>query len=196
MTPSDSTATQPAFEDENRSAVSERLRIILVSVFCASLIAAPVGLWAANGQMLWTAVVGGLTAAVAFGLNRIGRVDGAVFFLLVAMLMAVTANLVVGEGIHDSGMILYPTIVVVGGLLLRPRTFAIVVVLLVIVLGVSLGVVPFVVTLLLAPLALVLLAGELCAIGIYAAGGNRLVSATLQAIFLAWTIASTMPLVG
>jgi len=132
MTPSDSTATQPAFEDENRSAVSERLRIILVSVFCASLIAAPVGLWAANGQMLWTAVVGGLTAAVAFGLNRIGRVDGAVFFLLVAMLMAVTANLVVGEGIHDSGMILYPTIVVVGGLLLRPRTFAIVVVLLVI----------------------------------------------------------------
>jgi hypothetical protein len=62
-------------------------------------------------------------------------------------------------------------------------------------LGIGLGVVPFVVTLLLGPLAIVLLLGELCAIGIYAAGGNRLVSATLQALFLAWMIASAMPLV-
>jgi dienelactone hydrolase len=68
------------------------------------------------------------------------------------------------------------------------------VVLLVILLGVWLGVVPFVVTLLLGPLALVLLLGELCATGIYAAGGNRLASATLQALFLGWVIASVMPL--
>lgn len=132
MTPADSTDTRPAFEDENRSAVSELLRVILVSVFGACLIAAPVGLWAANGQMLWTAVAGTLTSAVAYGLNRTGRVNGAVFFLLVALLVAVTANLVVGEGIHDSGMILYTTIVVVGGLLLRQRTFVVLVVLLVI----------------------------------------------------------------
>jgi dienelactone hydrolase len=63
-------------------------------------------------------------------------------------------------------------------------------------LGVALGVVPFVVTLLAAPLALAFLLGEIVATGVHAAGGNRLVSATLQAAFLAWLIAAIMPLRG
>ena len=63
----------------------------------------------------------------------------------------------------------------------------------VILLGVALGIVPFVVTLLLGPLAIVLLLGELIAAACYANGANRLASATLQAAFLAWMIASTMP---
>jgi len=63
----------------------------------------------------------------------------------------------------------------------------------VILLGVTLGIVPFVVTLLLGPLAIVLLLGELMAAACYASGGNRLASAALQAAFLAWMIASTMP---
>ena len=63
-------------------------------------------------------------------------------------------------------------------------------------LGVALGIVPFVVMLLLVPLALVLVLGEGLAVAIYTAGGNRLASATLQAAFLAWLIASAMPLHG
>ncbi len=66
----------------------------------------------------------------------------------------------------------------------------------VILLGVALGIVPFVVTLLLGPLAIVLILGELSAVALYSAGGNRLASATLQAGFLAWMIASSMPLLG
>jgi dienelactone hydrolase len=65
-----------------------------------------------------------------------------------------------------------------------------------IVLGVALGVVPFVVMLLLVPLALVLFLGEGVAAAIYSAGGNRLTSAVIQAAFLAWMIASAMPLRG
>jgi alpha-beta hydrolase superfamily lysophospholipase len=61
-------------------------------------------------------------------------------------------------------------------------------------LGVALGIVPFVVSLLLVPLALVLILGEAIAVAIYTAGGNRLASATLQAAFMAWLIASAMPL--
>ena len=60
-------------------------------------------------------------------------------------------------------------------------------------LGVTLGIVPFVVTLLLGPLASVLILGELVAAASYASGGNRLASAMLQAAFLAWMIASAMP---
>jgi dienelactone hydrolase len=60
-------------------------------------------------------------------------------------------------------------------------------------LGVALGVVPFVVVLLFVPLALVLLLGEVVAAAVHAAGGNRLTSAAFQALFLAWILASTMP---
>jgi dienelactone hydrolase len=69
-----------------------------------------------------------------------------------------------------------------------------VLVLAVIGIGIRLGVVPPVVTLLLVPIALVLLLGEIVAAAVHAAGGNRLTSAALQALFLAWIVASTMPL--
>jgi dienelactone hydrolase len=63
-----------------------------------------------------------------------------------------------------------------------------------IALGIALGVVPFVVTLLFVPVALVLLLGEVVAAAVHAAGGNRLTSAAFQALFLAWIVAATMPL--
>jgi len=63
-------------------------------------------------------------------------------------------------------------------------------------LGIALGVLPPVVTLLFVPLALVLILGEVVGAAIHAGGGNRLASATLQALFLAWVIASAMPLRG
>ena len=65
-----------------------------------------------------------------------------------------------------------------------------------VVLGVAVGVLPFVVMLLLVPLALVLFLGEAIAAAIYSAGGNRLTSAVIQAALLAWMIASAMPLRG
>jgi alpha-beta hydrolase superfamily lysophospholipase len=63
-----------------------------------------------------------------------------------------------------------------------------------IVLGVALGVVPSVVILLLVPIAIVFVLGEATAVAMYAAGGNRLASALVQAAFLAWMTAAAMPI--
>jgi dienelactone hydrolase len=71
--------------------------------------------------------------------------------------------------------------------------FGRVLVLAVLGLGIALEVVPSVVMLLFAPLALVLLLGEIVAAAVHAAGGNRLTSAAFQALLLAWIIASAMP---
>jgi signal transduction histidine kinase len=75
-----------------------------------------------NIQAWATALVGIVVAAVALRLNRTGLVDRAVLLLLVGMMGATTLSMIVGEGVHDSGMILYPTVIVLGSLLLEPRT--------------------------------------------------------------------------
>ena len=60
--------------------------------------------------------------------------------------------------------------------------------------GVFAGIVPFVVMLLLVALLLVFLLAEIVATALYASSGNLLASALLQAAWLAWLIAATMPL--
>jgi len=111
-----------SFEDEDRSLLSERLRVVLLTLLAACPVMIGVGLWMSNPQTLWTALTGVVVSAIAYALNRAGRVDGAVLLLLMGMLVAATATMSAGESVHDSGMVLYPTIVVLGGLLLKPRT--------------------------------------------------------------------------
>jgi dienelactone hydrolase len=69
-----------------------------------------------------------------------------------------------------------------------------VVVLAMIAAGVSLGIVPFVVMLLLGGLVLVFALTEIAATALYARSGNLLATAALQAAWLGWTIAALMPM--
>jgi dienelactone hydrolase len=64
----------------------------------------------------------------------------------------------------------------------------------ILVAGVFVGVVPFVLILLIAPLVGVFVLAEIAATAIYASSGNLLASALLQAAWLAWMIAAMMPL--
>ncbi len=109
-------------DEDDRARLSERLRKVLVALLGATGLVAVVGFWWSNPQALWTSVAGVAVAGLAYELNRRGRIDSAVLLLLVGMVVATTATMTVGEGVHDSGMILYPTIIVVGGLLLEART--------------------------------------------------------------------------
>ena len=69
-----------------------------------------------------------------------------------------------------------------------------VLVLALLVAGVFAGIVPFVVILLIVPLLAVFLLAEIVATALYASSGNLLASALLQAAWLAWLIAATMPM--
>jgi dienelactone hydrolase len=68
------------------------------------------------------------------------------------------------------------------------------IVLAMLVVGALVGIVPFVVMLLLAPLFLAFVMQEIAAAALYSASGNRLASAFLQATWLAWQIAALMPM--
>ena len=115
------TPTYRALEDDDRSRLSQRLRVVLLTLLATCPVVSCVGYWLSNPQMLWTSLVGIVVSAMALALNRAGACDAAVLLLLMGMLVAATATTSVGESVHDSGMILYPTIIVVGSLLLQAR---------------------------------------------------------------------------
>lgn len=115
------------YADEDRTRVSRQLRVVLLALLAGCIVMTPISYWAANPQGFWTALFGLVVGGTALFLNSRDRVDAAVFMLLISMLIAVTASMTVGEGIHDSGMILYPMVMVVGSLLLRPRTYHVIV---------------------------------------------------------------------
>ena len=118
-------ADEPAPDAQGELAqVSVRLRIILFAILGASvLVASAAGLGSDQPEALATALAGVVVSAFAFWLDRRGRVTTAARILLVSMLVAVTGAMIAGEGIHDAGMILYPMIVVIGSMLLRPRAY-------------------------------------------------------------------------
>ena len=62
-------------------------------------------------------------ALVAYAVNKLGFTNTATFIFLVLLVGTVTYATLAGQGIHDTIVILYPVILVVGGLILRPRIF-------------------------------------------------------------------------
>lgn len=64
-----------------------------------------------------------LVALLAFGINKVGRTNTATFLLLILLVGTITYAIMKGGGIHDTIVILYPVILVIGGLILRPRIY-------------------------------------------------------------------------
>ena len=62
-------------------------------------------------------------AILAYAVNKLGFTNTATFIFLVLLVGTITYATLTGQGIHDTIVILYPVILVVGGLILRPRIF-------------------------------------------------------------------------
>jgi signal transduction histidine kinase len=120
-------AARDSVDLDNRARLAGRLRTILVTLCTACVVVLPIGYWTANRQAFWTSLTGLVVGGGSFLLHHLRRVDAAVQLLLVGMLLAVSVSMMAGHGIHDSGMILYPTIIVLGSLLLRPVAYRVLV---------------------------------------------------------------------
>lgn len=112
---------------DNHARLAGRLRIVLVALCAACGVVLPIAYWTTNQQAFWTSLTGLMVGGTSFLLNHLRRVDAAVQLLLVGMLIAVSVSMMAGHGIHDSGMILYPTVVVLGSLLLGPVAYRVLV---------------------------------------------------------------------
>ena len=62
-------------------------------------------------------------AITAYAVNKLGFTNTATFIFLILLVGTITYATLTGRGIHDTIVILYPVILVIGGLILRPRIF-------------------------------------------------------------------------
>lgn len=113
----------PSKLDEEQDLVARWLHYILIGGFAgAFLITLSAFIFQAAGSYrISLPFMAG--ALIAFGLNKAGRTNASTFVFLVLMVGTITYATLRGGGIHDTIVIMYPVIVVVGGLILNPRVY-------------------------------------------------------------------------
>ncbi|TFG80066.1 MAG: PAS domain-containing sensor histidine kinase [Chrysiogenales bacterium] len=119
----------PRSADDEWNRLARILNIILLYGLLASVVVAAAT--AASGQYHKTIelAAGGASTLLLLLLLRSGRLRSAIFLTFLSILALVTVLLYTGGGIHDLAAMLYPVIIVIAGLLLRPKEFAAIVLL-------------------------------------------------------------------
>ncbi len=113
----------PRFGDEEQDRLARILNILLLCGFLAIGLTAVAA--AAAGEPGKPVIIGA-SAFILLLLQiplRLGRVRLAIFLTFLFVLVLITVVLAIGGGIHDLGTMLFPVILAVGGLLLRPKEF-------------------------------------------------------------------------
>jgi two-component system cell cycle sensor histidine kinase/response regulator CckA len=119
----------PHFDDEDKNRLAKILGILLLHGLMAIILVAVASV--ATGQYDKTSAlaVGGVIVLLLLVLLRSGRLRSAIFLTFIFLLALTTILLFSGGGIHDLASMLYPVIIVIAGLLLRPKEFLAIVVL-------------------------------------------------------------------
>jgi PAS domain S-box-containing protein len=114
----------PPYEDEEKTRLARLVRItgltVIVGAFLPALHNLWGGRWGSGGTLL--AMVTGVV--VALGLNLGGRLQAAIVTIIVVLQLSAMGLVLSGRGFHDVGLMIFPAMLVVGGLLLERRSFA------------------------------------------------------------------------
>ena len=119
----------PHFDDDEQNRLAAILNTLLLYGFLASLLVTAATAAAGQYHKTIELAAGGLSTLLLLLLLRSGRLRSAIFLTFLSILALVTLLLYTGGGIHDLASMLYPVIIVIGGLLLRPKEFAAIVML-------------------------------------------------------------------
>jgi PAS domain S-box-containing protein len=118
--------TPPEFEDEEKSRITRLLHPVLITLLLASIISGII-LWFVGPRIdsfaLW---IGSIIMIASLWLEWRGIVQSAFFLVILAMMGVISYIIFVGNGIHDTAMMLFPGIIIVAGLVLRKRGLIIV----------------------------------------------------------------------
>ena len=117
----------PQFEDEEKNRIARILYVLLLTLFVAALVIGFVEAVAGSPSSVPVIAMGSSLLLGVLWLTKQGKLQAASMFLLMIMTGMVTVLLSIGQGVHDIGMILYPTIIIIAALLLDRRNFIIVV---------------------------------------------------------------------
>ncbi|MCK6629996.1 MAG: ATP-binding protein [Anaerolineae bacterium] len=110
---------RPDGEDHEKNQMAATLNIILLILLAASVFLMIDDWLTMNGQNLGALVLLGLVSAVSLGLTRRGRLTLPRFVVPLLGLVIVSYVILVNNlGIHDIGMLCYPAVIILAGLLL------------------------------------------------------------------------------
>jgi len=113
----------PSKPDEEQDRVARWLHYILLGVIAGSFAIMLSAYFTQTVSVFNISAPFLISALVAYAINKVGRTNSATFIFLVLLVGTITYATLAGKGIHDTIVMLYPVILVIGGLILRPRIF-------------------------------------------------------------------------
>jgi PAS domain S-box-containing protein len=111
----------PVFGDEERTHIARSVHIIALTSLIAMFAAALIMLIVNQPIIADVLLVGAGVMVIVVGLNCRGQLQTAITLSLLSALGVVTGVLYTGQGVHDVGVMVYPVVIVVASLLLKPR---------------------------------------------------------------------------
>jgi GAF domain-containing protein/two-component sensor histidine kinase len=125
----------PVWADEEQNRIARTLFIIQVVLLFGALVVIGVA-WATDQPTVVVGLVAGVAAIVVSVLvSWRGHLPAGSFLVLLTLLLLVNYLLWTGLGIHDTAMMLFPVIIIIASLLVGPRAFGVLVVLMLVSLG-------------------------------------------------------------
>jgi diguanylate cyclase (GGDEF)-like protein len=119
------------FEAAERSRLLRIERLILYVCIGTCTVMAGLGALVNDPWALYISVVGVFLLGAALVLNFTGRLQATAFVMATIALLMVTLTAATGDGLYDLSMMAYPAILLFAGMTLRPRDFALFIVLVV-----------------------------------------------------------------
>ncbi|MCX6556689.1 MAG: PAS domain S-box protein, partial [Candidatus Aminicenantes bacterium] len=113
----------PHFDDEDKNQSAYFLNLILLHGIAAGILVAAATAAAGQYDKTVELAAGVVMAFLLLVLLHSGRLRSAIFLTFVSLLALVTILLYTGGGIHDLASMLYPVIIIIAALLLRPKEF-------------------------------------------------------------------------
>ena len=111
----------PKFDDEEKDRVVHLLHPVLLTLLIASIISGII-LWFSGPRIDAFALgIGSVIMIAALWLEKRGSIQVAFLLVMIASLAVISYIIFMGNGIHDTAMLLYPGVIVIAGFLLRRR---------------------------------------------------------------------------
>lgn len=111
----------PVFDDEERARLARSAHIIAMTSLMALLATTVIMLIVHRPIIACMLLAGAGLMVIAFWLTRRGRLQSAMTLILLSILGIVTGVLYAGRGVHDVGAVVYPVVIIMASLLLKPR---------------------------------------------------------------------------
>ena len=116
----------PLFSTEEDNRIAGILNAILLTLLTASIVLTVIMVLFGNNLIAMALFVITLIISGCFLLMRGGYLRSAGIVVLLSLLLLVVFILVEGEGVHDLGILVLPIIIIIAGLILNTRMFAII----------------------------------------------------------------------